>query len=71
MSTINSKDIVDQIIENNGYYADDPRVIKIVKYRNSWGGTAYGLIYEGQNPNNYDASNWIHDPETIFEIKKG
>lgn len=69
MPTINMKHLVDEIIANDGYYSDDPRVVKIVKYNNNWGGIAYGLIYEGQPLDMYDESDFIHSPEVIFEAK--
>ena len=33
MATIDSKQIIDEIIQRNGYYEDDPRAYMIVEYR--------------------------------------
>lgn len=68
MATINSKEIVDEIIAGNGYYEDDPRVVKIVKYTNNFGGKlCYGLIYQSEDLDRYHASEYILSPETLWE----
>lgn len=36
MATV-SKDLADKLVAQNGYYADDPRVMRIVEYTNAWG----------------------------------
>lgn len=69
MATIKSKDIVTKLITNNGHYLDDLQVVKIVRYTDSWGGNAFGLIYKGEALNRYDASEFIIDPQVIFEAK--
>jgi len=55
MATVNSREIVDLIIEGNGLYpGDDIPVIRIVQYNNQFdGGIAYGLIYRGEDLNRY------------------
>ena len=72
MATINSKDVVDDIIENDGLYpGDHVRVVKIVQYENTFnGGIAYGCIYEGHDLESYSASPFIRNPKTIWEYKK-
>lgn len=69
MATIDSKEIVDELIANNGNYEDDPPVMKIVKYTNAWGGTGYGLIHKGQPLDMYRETAFVRNPETIFERK--
>jgi hypothetical protein len=69
MATINSKELVDEIIANNGYYYEDDRVLKIVEYTNNWGGTSYGIIYKSYELNKYNASDYIHNPKTLWEAK--
>lgn len=69
MATINNKDIVTKLITNNGYYLDDPQVIKIVRYTNAWNGDCFGLIYKGEALNKYDASESVIDPQVVFEAK--
>jgi hypothetical protein len=69
MSTINDRAMVDQIIVNDGAYADDPLIIKIVEYTNAWGGQAYGLIYNQRDWNKYDASPYVINPKTLWSAK--
>ena len=76
MATVNSKAVVDNIIEHNGRFFDggkdsgDETVVKIVQYENMFdGGTAYGLIYEGEDLQRYHNSGACHNPQTIFERK--
>jgi hypothetical protein len=67
MPTINSKEMVDQIIKDNGHYLDDKPVQSIVQYTNMWGKVAYGLNYNSLN--NYGPSDFIRNPKTIFTRK--
>lgn len=50
MSTIDSKEIVKEIIENDGHYPGDPQYDSIWQYDNQFGGISYKLIY-GPNAN--------------------
>lgn len=45
MGTVNRK-IADEIVA--GKYPED-RAVRIVKYRNAWGGEGYGVIFEGDD----------------------
>lgn len=45
MSTIDSKNIIDELIAKNGYYYDDPRVYMIVEYVNAGGNITWGITY--------------------------
>lgn len=67
MGTV-SKEIADKIISRDGYYEDDPRVLKIIKYTSKWGTEAYGLLYD--QPNRYTASNFIINPQVYWEVEK-
>jgi len=68
MATVNSREIVDQIIAGNGYYMGDPLVIRIVSYENMFnGGTTYGLIYQGEDPWRYHKADACSNVQTIFE----
>jgi hypothetical protein len=67
MATINSKEIVDTIIANNGIYPGDTPVVRIVQYNNQWDeGIAYGLIYQGEDLNRYFVPA-CHNPVVIWE----
>lgn len=73
MATITQRDIVDQIIANDGRYGSDEEgwdepVVKIVEYNNMFdGGIAWGLIYQGEDLNRYHASGACRKPRTIWE----
>lgn len=64
MGTV-SKNIADQIKANDGYYADDPRVVRIVEYTDMGGKQAFGLEYSCQPK--YVESPFIRDPKVFFE----
>jgi hypothetical protein len=72
LATITSKKIVDETIMHDGLYpGDSRRVVKIVCYQNAFDdGLAYGFIYEGEDPEKYVASDFIRNPQTIFEYSK-
>lgn len=59
MASVNSKALVDEIIQNNGYYADDTRVFAIHKYTTQWGGECYHLAYSPREVNR------IHMPDCL------
>lgn len=67
MSTI-SKELANVIARNGGYFADDPRVLRIVQYTNAWGGEAYGIEYEGQ-VGKYGPSDYVNNPKVYWEAK--
>lgn len=67
MPTIDDRALVDEIIAGEGYYKTDPLCKKIVQYTNAWGGTAYGLIYEGMPDDLYAESEYVRNPQTIWE----
>ena len=68
MATV-SKNLADKLKANNGYYADDPRVLRIVEYENAFNGAlAYGIEYEGQL-GKYSPSEFIHNPRVYWEAK--
>lgn len=76
MATVDSKEFVDNVIKHNGFYngddedaPDNPRCIKIVEYTNMGGAQAWGLIFQGERLNRYDASPYITDSKTIWEYK--
>ena len=74
MATIDSKEVVDEIIAGDGYYladlSDDSRVVKIVRYTNAWGGISFGLIWEGQPLDLYRETQFVRNPTTLWEVAK-
>jgi hypothetical protein len=62
-----SKEIADVIVAKQGRYEDDPLVVKVVEYDNLWGGQGYGLVYAGDNPDNYQASPYVLKPRVYWK----
>ena len=66
MATV-SKDLAEQIIKQDGYYADDPRVMQVVKYENAWGKEAYAILYaRDMAMDRYAASKYVRNPQVIW-----
>ena len=70
MSTFNSKEVVDRLIANDGYYFDDPRVIRIVEYQNAHGGTCWGVVYEMESQDRWfrydEETHYVRNPKVIW-----
>lgn len=68
MATV-SKDLADKLVAKNGYYADDPRVMRIVEYTNAFGsGQSYGIEY-AKDLGKYSASEYVINPKVYWEAK--
>jgi len=68
MATV-SKELADKLAAQDGYYADDPRVLRIVEYTNAFGsGQSYGIEYEGQL-GKYSPSEYVINPKVYWEAK--
>lgn len=65
MATV-SKHRADKLIALDGYYADNPRVLRIVEYDNAWGGVGYGLEY-AYNLGRYSPSEFVRNPRIYWE----
>lgn len=68
MATL-SKEIIDKIIANNGHYPGDPRISRVVKYTNQWGGESYAVIYPFEDQLRYHNSAHCFNVEVIWEAK--
>lgn len=64
MATV-SFELAHKLASNGGYYSDDPRVMRIIKYTNAWGKEAYGLEYE-RDIGKYSASEYVIDPQVYW-----
>jgi hypothetical protein len=73
MATIDSKNLIDKIIANNGYYEDDPRVYKIVEYTNAYGNTTWGVTWSNELSSSRDRylieTEFVKNPKVIWEAK--
>jgi hypothetical protein len=67
MATV-TKQMAEQIIAADGYYPGDPRVSRIVRYRNDFDGAeAYALIWPYEDQERYHKSPAAHDVEIVWE----
>ena len=70
MATIDSKDIIDQIIQRNGYYEDDPRAYMIVEYTNAFGNKTWGVTWSNESPERRTRyiieSEYVINPKVIW-----
>ena len=62
------KELANTIKNNNGYYLDDPRVMRIVEYTDMGGKQAYGLEYAHQ-VGKYVESAFVRNPSVYFEAE--
>jgi len=73
MSTINSKEIIDEIIANHGYYSDDPRVYMIVEYTNAYGNKTWGVTWINELPERreryLEETKYVRNPKIIWQAK--
>lgn len=65
MATI-SKEMVEMLIGNDGYYPGDPRISKAVRYNNQYGGESYAIVYPHEDQFRYENSPACSDVVTIW-----
>ena len=69
MATVD-KALAEQIIAQDGYYADDPRVMQVVKYENAFGGYSWAILYALDVAiNRYAASDYVRNPQVMWSAK--
>jgi hypothetical protein len=70
MATIDSKDIIDRLIECDGYYDGDERVYAIVEYTNAYGNITYGVTWPRENGRKtrymIDQPPYVNNPKVIW-----
>jgi hypothetical protein len=73
MATINSKEIIDNLIANNGFYEDDARVAQIVEYTNAYGDITYGVTWCNEHERakrRYEVeSEYVRNPKVIWRAE--
>lgn len=71
MATIDSKEMIKELIANNGHYEDDPQVAVIVEYTNAYGNQTYGVTWVNENKNAQYRylveTNFVRNPKIIWE----
>lgn len=69
MATVN-EDIARQIIAQDGYYSDDPRVMQVVTYDNAFGGKSWAILYaQDVAVDRYAPSEYVRNPQVIWRAK--
>lgn len=69
MPSIDSQELAMSIIETDGYYEDDPRVIQVAKYKNDSGGTTYHIAYSLDEVFSLLTSPYCHEIEILWVAK--
>ena len=74
MATIDSKELIDEIIRNNGYYLDDPRVYMVVEYTNYNGNITWGIAYctesRERRTRYLDETEYVRNPKVIWHSEE-
>lgn len=71
MATIDSKHIIDELIENDGYYPGDPRIYMIVEYTNAYGNQTWGVTWPNERGRDryLEETEWVRNPKIIWRAK--
>lgn len=67
MATI-TKFMADKIKNQDGYYSDDPRVLRITEYTDMGGKLAYGIEYR-EPLGRYIPSPYVRNPRVYWEAR--
>src|SRR5262245_29211634 len=75
VSTINSRAIIDELIANDGYSEDDPRVAMIVEYTNRAGHQCWGVTWTIETPDRQRRylveSGFVQQPRVLWAAEGG
>lgn len=72
MATIDSKEIIQKMVDNNGVYPGDPQVLAIYEYRNSFNGSAaWAVCYDEHDRLAILSSPYVCDPRPIWTRQDG
>ena len=64
MSTIDSIDIILELLQNNGCFSDDPQCVSIWKYTTRWNNETYAVFYKETNTMFHSPD--VHFPELLM-----
>ncbi len=74
MSTIDNKELIYNLIANDGHFGEDPRVYMIVEYTNSYGKTTYGVTWineiKDQRTRYLNESFYVRNPKVIWHSEQ-
>lgn len=68
MATVDKR-LADILIANNGYYEDDPRIVRIIEYDNAFGGVSYGLEHVHE-VGKYAESEFVRNPRVYWQVQR-
>ena len=72
MATIDSPSLIQKLINDDGYFLDDPRVYQIVEYTNSRGNKTWGVTWTNESKDRQNRylveSQYIRNPKIIWRI---
>ncbi len=69
MATVD-KAIALEIIANDGYYGEDPRVQQVVIYQNAFGGESFAILYQRDvDIDRYAETEYVRNPQIMWEAK--
>lgn len=71
MSTIDSRDIILEMLRNDGVYMTDPQMDEIWAYHNDWGKQVYKLIYGKIGTAEFLSSPFVHSPMRLWSKEGG
>lgn len=71
MSTIDSRDIVLEIIQNDGVYPGDPRLFAVYSYINDWQKQTYSILTNKGAVVALLTSPFVHSPKLLWDQEKG
>jgi hypothetical protein len=68
MPSFDSKEIIDQLLANDGCYEDDPQAIQVAKYENASGGTTYHVAYRESEIIDLFVSPFVGNVEVLWRL---
>jgi hypothetical protein len=74
MATIDSKQVIADLLKNDGYFSGDPQVAIIYSYRNDWGNWTQAIFYHNQMPeaiHGMASSPHVHTPRILWTFNGG
>jgi hypothetical protein len=69
MASIDSREIIDEMIANDGTYPGDPQATQLSQYINDWGGITYHIAMTPRDVQNLYDSPHCHDVKVLWKRK--
>lgn len=71
MSTIDSKKIILEILQNNGVYPGDPQLFAVISYTNDWGKSTFAICPHQASFAKTMFSPFVHNPVVLWSQAGG